>query len=323
MILRSSWFKSSEIAANYGDEFEMQELTDFFTDVFNLFVTDTKGRRLVDAICQDWKLFSEEADAEQILKEAASLCESEISYDTLVNYSDEAMVAVRSWDEIKSELKSNRRFLMDEFINRKDKNWEWIFSNNSHLASGDIFYRGRINSVRNSPYTEEKDMSAPEPKIATAGRANTYGIPHLYLTDSPETTMYELRAVTGDQLTIAQFEVKEDIDIIDFTKHEDLFSMYMGDYDSLLQAVQRWALLKEVSYDMSKPVRRYDNSNIDYLPTQLVSEYVRVVKGMGGIVFQSSRKGDGRKNIVLFDKDKARMIGTELRTVGDIVIQFE
>ena len=84
-----------------------------------------------------------------------------------------------------------------------------------------------------------------------------------------------------------------------------------------------WALLKEVSQDMSRPVRRYDNANLDYLPTQLVSEYIRVVKGMGGLIFQSSRKGQGKKNIVIFDKENARMVNSELRTVGDIEMHFE
>lgn len=323
MTVRSEWFCSNEILATFDEEFDLKELEDFFVDVFNLFIEDDKGQTLVEILTRDWQLFTEKADAFRILQEAAVLFNSVLYPDTRVCYSNEAMVAVNSWTDIKTELQNNRRFLMDDFIRMKDKNWEWIFSNNSLLHAGKRFYRGRINTNRDCPYTDEKDMTAPPVDKATSGRANPYGIPHLYLTDSEETAIYELRAVTGDQLTIAEFEVLEDIDIIDFTKHEDLYGMYNGDYDSLLQAVQRWALLKEVSKDMSKPVRRYDNANLDYLPTQLVSEYIRVVKGMGGLIFQSSRKGDGRKNIVIFDKNKARMLNTKLRTVGDITMQFE
>ena len=323
MRVKSDWFSSNEIAAVFGSDFELQELEDFFGDVFNLFTEDAEGRMLVDVINQDWGLFANDADAYLIINEAAHLSGVNLSSKTTVRYSDAALVAVNSWKEIKSELKGNRRFLMDEFIRNKDENWKWIFTSNDHLSSGDRFFRGRINTERDKPYIEEKDLTSPPPDKAVSGRANTYGIPHLYLTDSPETAMYELRAVTGDQLTIAEFEITRDIDIIDFTRHEDLYNMYCGEYDSLLQAVQRWALLKEVSQDMSRPVRRYDNANLDYLPTQLVSEYIRVVKGMGGLIFQSSRKGQGKKNIVIFDKENARMVNSELRTVGDIEMHFE
>lgn len=323
MVVRSEWFCSAEIAATFGNEFELEELEDFFSDVFSLFVEDADGGMLIDVIDKDWQLFSEGGDAHTILHEAAELCESALRPETRVRYSDEAMIAVSSWTEIKAELRERRRFLMDDFIRQKDEKWRWIFTNNEHLHIGDCFYRGRINSEKNKPYEEEKDMSAPPAEKATPGRVNPYGIPHLYLTDSPETAMYELRAVTGDQLTIAKFEIAEELDIIDFTRHEDLYNMYSGEYDSLLQAVQRWALLKEVSQDMSKPVRRYDNANLDYLPTQLVCEYIRVIKGMDGLIFQSSRNGNGRKNIVLFDKTKAHMISSDLKIVGEVEMHFE
>lgn len=323
MKLRCEWFCSEEIKATYGEIFDLDSLADFFDDVFHLFVEDANGRMLKDVIDQDWQLFAGGCNAQDVLNNAADLCGSTFRHETRVRYSDEVMVAVNNWLEIKNELQGNRRFLMDDFIRQKDENWKWIFTNNDHLHIGDCFFRGRINTEKDKPYVEEKDMSAPPADKATSGRANPYGIPHLYLTDSPETAMYELRAVTGDQLTIAKFEITEELDIIDFTKHEDLYNMYNGEYDSLLQAVQRWALFREVSRDMSRPVRRYDNANLDYLPTQLVCEYIRVVKHMDGLIYQSSRNGIGRKNIVLFDKFKAHMITKELKMVGEVEMHFE
>ncbi|MDY5569577.1 MAG: RES family NAD+ phosphorylase [Candidatus Cryptobacteroides sp.] len=323
MRLKSEWFASSEVAASFGEEFDIQELEDFFSDIFNLFTEESSGSTLLDYISNDWHLFKNGVDVQSILQEASSLCSSSISFDTHVRYSDDVMSVVNGWNDIKNELRNNRRFLMDDFIKNQDNNWEWIFSNNERLMTGDKYYRGRINIQIDSPFETENEMSAPPRDKANPGRVNPYGIPHLYLTDSAETAMYELRAVSGDQLTIAMFEITEDIDIIDFTKHEDLYNMYSGDYDSLLQAVQRWALLKEVSKDLSKPIRRYDNAELDYLPTQLVCEYIRVKKGLGGLVFQSSRTGLGHKNIVIFDKNKAHMVSSQLKTVGNVQMSFE
>lgn len=327
MKLRGEWFNSIEFGVELDkseDGVEIEEFTDFFNELFGLFEKTDDGKALRDFLVGDWQLFSPQADVDAILMEAAMVCGVDLDASSMVRYSDEVMSPVKSWSDIKEELRKNRRFLMDSYIATKDKNWESVFSANDHLPKGTVFYRGRTNKEKDKPFVDEKDLTAPEPQFATPGRVNTYGIPHLYLTDSPETVMYELRAVTGDQISIGEFEIDKDLEILNFTKKEDLYELYSSDnYDTLLEAVQRQVFLSEISKDMSKPVRRYDDANLDYLPTQLVCEYIRINKQEDGIIFESSQKGVGRQNIVLFDKANAHMIRNYQKTVGDVEMKFE
>lgn len=325
MIIRGEWFNSTELnkwLSENGGEISFEELIDFFSEVFNLFIIDENGRLLSDILKEDWDFFTDSADADLILTEVSRLCGFKIGASTRVKYQEEVMALVENWNIIKSELKDNRRFLMDQFIQEQDPNWEWCFIGNNIIKKGNVLYRGRTNIEEDKPYVTEEDLSAPPRDKATSGRVNPFGISHLYLTDSPETVMYELRAVSGDQISIGKFAILEDLSVVDFTVQEDLYDIYSSDYDSLLAGVQKQFLFNEISSDMSHPIRRYDNPNLDYLSTQLVCEFIRVNKKEDGIVFQSSRKGKGFNNIVVFDKSNAHLIDSYQKTVGLIDMQF-
>jgi hypothetical protein len=68
-------------------------------------------------------------------------------------------------------------------------------------------------------------------------------------------------------------------------------------------------LRDRISIDLSKPMRRYD-SEIEYIPTQFICEFIKVYTGAGGIRFRSSLHPEG-KNIVLFDDNKVTCVTVE------------
>lgn len=325
MKLRGEWFNSTEMnkwLSEKGGESELEELTDFFSEVFGLFEKDADGRILSDVLKSDWNLFTDIADVDAILTEAAGLCGLDIGAQTKVRYQPIVMDLVENWKLIKAELKDNRRFLMDQFIKDKDQSWNWCFTGNNVINKGSVLFRGRTNVEEDKPYETEEDLSAPPKDKATSGRVNPFGISHLYLTDSPETVLYELRAVSGDQISIGEFEVQDNLNVVDFTVQEDLYDIYSADYDSLLAGVQKQFLFNEISEDMSHPIRRYDNPNLDYLPTQLVCEYIRIHQKEDGVIFQSSRKGKGFNNIVVFNKANAHLVKHYQKTVGLVDMKF-
>ena len=67
----------------------------------------------------------------------------------------------------------------------------------------------------------------------------------------------------NDILSVATFETTRDLDVVDFTAKPDLFAVFQQSKDDLITAIQRYVFLSEVSKDMSKAVRRYDNKEID------------------------------------------------------------
>ena len=52
-------------------------------------------------------------------------------------------------------------------------------------------------------------MGCPPNKLTSSGRANPQGIPYLYLSKTPETTLYETRASYLDELSIGKFKIKD------------------------------------------------------------------------------------------------------------------
>lgn len=61
-------------------------------------------------------------------------------------------------------------------------------------------------------------MSAPPIEKTIDGRVNSAGIRCLYLANSVNTTINEVRAGIFDYITIGTFELKEDIIVVDFRK---------------------------------------------------------------------------------------------------------
>ena len=101
----------------------------------------------------------------------------------------------------------------------------------------------------------------------------------------------------------------------------DLFGAYQQSEDDFLSEIQRYVFLNEVAGDLSKAVRRYDNKEIDYLPTQFVCEYIRLVTAAKGLIFQSAQYPTG-KNIVLFNDKNVNYEGVEHKVVGTVRMEY-
>lgn len=321
MKIQKEWFSSTELVAWLsGGEYSLEDISGFFTEVFSLFEVDESGRPLADVLFGDWTLFRTREDATYVIDSTAELLNLPIRSNSLVMYSEDVMEPVSFWNEIKDALLNERRFTISELVRDEDCQWDLFFSANEKVPQETILYRGRTNKEENKPYTTEADLSAPPKDKAVAGRVNPFGISYLYLSDSPSTVLQELRSVVGDQVSVGEFKINKDLNVVDFTQKDDLFEAYSGVSFRLLTYVQRQILLKEVAKVMSKPIRRYDIPELDYLATQFVCEYIRVVCQEDGIVFQSSRQGEG-KNYVVFDKTNVNLVECLQKTVSKVDIE--
>lgn len=161
-------------------------------------------------------------------------------------------------------------------------------------------------------------MGCPPKALATAGRANPIGIPYLYLCDTAKTTYYEVRAVYLDKLSVGTFEVTRDLKIVDFIHNVSLYNSYSDDITPFKENIIKKKVIDAISSDLSKPLRRYD-SELEYVPTQLICEYCRRVVGADGITFESSLH-KGARNYVLFDETSAKCINVESHEITRIDI---
>ncbi|WP_339259318.1 RES domain-containing protein [Lysinibacillus sp. FSL K6-3209] len=220
-----------------------------------------------------------------------------------------------SWEEFVEYLKHENRFhsahinydVLDEFL----KGLIVTIEKDSKL------YRARIS---NETDLKIDDMGAPPKEKATAGRANSEGISHLYLATHVDTAIREIRPGEQDRIYLGEFTLDEELVIVDLRSLESI-SVFQG-FDKLRYALNL-SNIKKISNEISKPVRRND-SKLDYLPTQYIVDYIkskRIEKEFEhcvGIGFKSTLCHRGY-NIMIFNPEILNCNNLTSRVITQVI----
>lgn len=279
----------------------IEELLDFFKELFDNFQTNQKGKSLLSLIQGNWNLFSNLDCGHKILNDTLDKISSSITNsEELVDFSDEILENVNYWFTLKEQLKWKRRYFTDINYLTDDLGWDSFFESKTVIKSDKVFFRARLHTNANEDIFSEDNMSCPPSENATAGRANPIGIPYLYLSDNEETILYEIRASYLDEVSVATFtksqEKENEIIISDFTETPSLYQP-----NGVNKRIKSTLLKQLISRDLSKPMRRYD-SELDYIPTQFICEFIKVFTNVQGIKFRSSLHNIGN-NLVIFNQE--------------------
>lgn len=297
----------------------IKELVDFFSELLDLFTPDGDGIEVNKILQEDWNLFANEAIANKILMELLANIDHEIKAPSeKVSYIPDINENISFWDKLKNDVKWQRRYLL-ELKNIEDFGWDSFFNETVTYTDSERFFRARIHYKENETIFPIDKMGSPPKEEVGSGRANPQGIPYLYLSKSTKTTLFETRALFRDEISVGEFKVKDGnrLEIVDFTEKA---SAFLGS-GNLVGYTKKIKIKKAISRDLSKPIRRYD-SDIEYIPTQFICEYIRYVIGAEGILFNSSLDLDG-KNVVLFSQDKLECINVKKHMISNLDIDFE
>lgn len=302
---------------------EIGELLDFFEEFFNVFEPDIHGENMVNLIQRDWRLFKNKKIAQKFIHDLSLLIDYPYDHKkdriVKVNYASDIIDNVSYWSQFKDEIKWQQRFVLP-FENLKELGWDNFFDDKVEYKENVTLYRARIHHEENQKAFDCKDMGCPIKEKAKGGRVNPQGIPYLYLSKDQETTFYETKVLFKDEVSVGEFKVNkaEYIYLVDFTEKASSFVGFNGP-DNLKRYTQKIFLKREISKDLSKPIRRYD-SDIEYIPTQFICEFIRYMSKADGIIFNSSLHTNG-KNIVLFDSQKVHCVGVKKYVVESLKIK--
>ena len=291
---------------------DLEELLDFFQELIINFIRSPHGETLKNKLQASWSFFVNHDVSNKVLNEIQPQLTTDITNsDDLVEYNADIINNNRHWGILKEELKWSHRYIPD--ISRlEDLGWDAYFNTQFELRSTDRLYRARLHHTSGMPSYPNSEMMCPPAQIATGGRANPPGIPYLYLSDNSDTVLYEVRAAYLDELSLGIFKLKDAVGttkIVDFTENTSLFQ------PSKVNETIKSRLLREViSTDLSKPMRRYD-SELEYVPTQFICEYIKVFTGASGIRFKSSVHPRGN-NLVIFDQNLMECIEVKLKKIN-------
>jgi hypothetical protein len=127
------------------------------------------------------------------------------------------------------------------------------------------------------------------------------GIAFFYAAADEKTALAELRGLDGEIATVAQWVTSRHTHVLDLVRLREVPSIFDREHAGLRPELR---FLHRFSDEISKPVRAHDNPHVDYVPTQIVAEYVRhcVTKfdePVEGMIYSSAVE-PGRSNIVFF-----------------------
>ena len=178
--------------------------------------------------------------------------------------------------------------------------------------AGVVCHRARIVECRTGDYTgdngvfeafSEKELSAPPPEKATEGRMNPQKVSYLYLADSRRCALAETRPTISSLVAIAKGNICRDIVVASFV---DVTWSGITLFEKNFVDLVEWIF--------SKPLN--NQKIVEYLPSQVVAEYIRLC-GFDGIEYGSSQYKGG-VNLALFNANDWLATSSILFEVEDI-----
>jgi hypothetical protein len=150
------------------------------------------------------------------------------------------------------------------------------------IELGQVFYRARSHAFLNVKNKfEEKPFDSkgmkPVTNIRANGRLNAYNVNALYLAYNKSTAISEVRAPVDAPISVAKFITNKELRIVRFDSNSDVDSWF-----SFFSP----ALSYHLAHRFSQPLDHPEHQSREYIPTQIISEYLRS-KGIDGIEYPS------------------------------------
>jgi hypothetical protein len=253
------------------------------------------------------------------------LVEEQVSceYDWLsLDYDDELNF---EWERFCKFIQHQRRFFFalkagknDRFGRRKEWSPLELLSEILELAkefdlirilpNGQGFFRARPRAE--AAFVTAADLGPPPEELATqSNRMNPPGISMMYVSSSYDTAVAEVRS---DHVSVGRFRTNKAIRILDLVN--------LPAVPGIFSAADRKArlglsFLHGFARAISTPVERSDKIHVEYIPSQVVTEFFRDARIPGGqlqgVAYRSALAEKGY-NIVLFatQSDLAELDGT-------------
>jgi len=184
-----------------------------------------------------------------------------------------------------------------------------------------VFYRARISNnpaaraeIIDDPAT---NLGPPPEQLRTAGRMNSSGIMTYYGAFDLQTCIAELRPAVGEKIATAQFTLARPILVLDttgFTGRPKAINIFAKTH---IKRMRLWKFMTQFMNEIAQPCLPSDE-HLDYVPTQVVSEYLTHLhevpgayegKRIDGIIYRSAQRANG-KNIAIF-RDSAMVEGAK------------
>jgi hypothetical protein len=171
------------------------------------------------------------------------------------------------------------------------------------------FFRVRLSAKQK--FTKASELGPPSPDQAKqSNRMSPVGVPAFYGALDVKTAVietYNPQKKSRQIATVAQFRSRRSLRLLDLTNIPDAPSALRIDQFDLRHNL---LFLSKFARDVAKPIDHDGSSeHIDYVPTQVITEYFRLIYGRGrsgkvdGILYDSARNAGGVCCVLFFGQD--------------------
>jgi|AntRauTorcE11898_2_1112593.scaffolds.fasta_scaffold00558_2 hypothetical protein len=175
------------------------------------------------------------------------------------------------------------------------------FSLWKELFQDTVVYRARKNTAA-SIGAEFSELCPPPPELATAGRMNPPGISYGYFALDAETAVLEISDAPPATYVLATFSIRNRLLAVDLTGLPEIPSVF-----NIEMRRERDALIFLHSFvdAISLPVSKDGREHVEYVPSQIVCEYIAQVLRLGNdespdAILYPSAVDPGHANLVVF-----------------------
>lgn len=171
------------------------------------------------------------------------------------------------------------------------------------IGNNEIIYRCRVHKDWNNDFNAKSLGTPPIEKAIYSNRLTAAGIPAFYGAFDERTCCKEIisNLSTYSYVTIGEFKPINELKILDLTSIPRI-SMFDQERKELRYIC---GFMFNFVAKLNEPITKDNKEHIDYVPTQIFTEYLRFVYSkelkhqIDGIIYPSSKSQNG-KNCVLF-----------------------
>ncbi|MCH5464073.1 RES family NAD+ phosphorylase [Levilactobacillus tujiorum] len=210
-----------------------------------------------------------------------------------------------TWKDFKEDIQYCNRF--HSTVANVEMLTKFFRGCKTSIGKGELYVRARI-SPDGTPIAPQ-DMGAAPRNKSTSGRLNASGIGYLYLCNSEDVALIEIKAAINDICTIATYEIKEDLEVVDLSNISSI-GIFQSELDKDIYLMNQ-SSLKDLDHAMRTSSGR-ERLEVEYVPTEYISDLIKSM-GVDGIMYDSTVNNDS-KDIVLFKEDKVKQLSGRIKS---------
>ncbi len=303
---------------------ELKQLTGHMLDCMkeSYHISESKSEK-----CETLQTFMEKyfpVPEKKLLQDTESLMKTVIGENSLI----EKKILINTWDDFSNYTKKETRFFFSPKADVLKEAMNIIRNNNLiqiiQPSEEKRIYRARAFKEGNRIVYDLRRMGPPEPEDTTniSNRMSPPGVPVFYASFNRETALSEVSQKGREGLAyISEFCLLKEIKIIDLTLTYDKLLPSFFDINKNNRAKRKdIGFIQQLSAKLSEPIDKGGEEHTDYVPTQILAEYIKK-QSIQGIVYESSRHTKG-KNIALFLSQKNICVDEKKNINQDMYLKF-